>query len=77
MTIRTAVSITLLCTTLGINACGIKSSVPDFEYPEYTKEKEWPELVPTSELQSASDVDVEKTIEEIEELKRLAEQSPS
>lgn len=64
------VMLILLMTTLG--ACSVKTAVPGFEYPVYTPDKKWPELSPTSELEQATDVDVEATLEEIEALKRLA-----
>jgi hypothetical protein len=68
--IATKMLLTLLVTAL--SACGVKTAVPGFEYPVYTDEKEWPKLAPTTELEQATDVDVEATLEEIEALKRLA-----
>lgn len=67
--LTTKVILTLLVTVL--SACSVKTAVPGFEYPVYTDEKEWPKLAPTSELEQATDVDVEATLEEIEALKRL------
>jgi hypothetical protein len=68
--IRTSFVLIIITTALG--ACSVKDAVPQFEYPVYTPDKEWPELVPTGDLVNATDVDVKATIEEVERLKRLA-----
>jgi hypothetical protein len=60
----------LLALTLG--ACGVKTAVPGFEYPVYDPDTPWPKLAPTQDLRKAADVDVQGTIEEVEQLKRLA-----
>ena len=52
--------------------CSVKTAVPGFEYPVYTPDKKWPELAPTEDLEKAGDVDVEATLEEVEQLKKLA-----
>jgi len=68
--LRTIIAFIIITTALG--ACSVKNAVPQFEYPTYTPDKEWPELLPTEDLVNATDVDVEATIEEVERLKRMA-----
>ncbi len=63
---------TLIFTATSLAACSVKDAVPQFEYPVYTPDKEWPELTSTEDLENAADVDVEDTIKEVERLKRLA-----
>lgn len=63
---------TLILIPAALAACSVKDTVPQFEYPVYKPDKEWPELTSTEDLENASDVDVEATIEEVERLKRLA-----
>ena len=69
---RLKTSFALIIITAALGACSVKNAVPQFEYPTYTPDKEWPELVATEDLVNATDVDVEATIEEVERLKRLA-----
>ncbi|KAB7613690.1 hypothetical protein F9L33_09955 [Amylibacter sp. SFDW26] len=63
----------LIMTPMMLAACDIKTAVPEFDYPKYKSETKWPKLSPTAELEQASDVDVEATIEEIEKLEALAQ----
>jgi len=65
-------SFVLIIITAALSACSVKDAVPQFEYPTYTPDKEWPQLVPTEDLVNATDVDIEATIEEVERLKRMA-----
>ncbi len=63
----------LIMTPIMLSACGIKTAVPEFDYPKYKPETKWPKLSPTAELEQASDVDAEATIEEIEKLQNLVQ----
>jgi len=69
---RLTTSFVLVILTVALGSCSVKNAVPNFEYPVYSPSKKWPELAPTEELENATDVDVEATIEEVERLKRLA-----
>lgn len=67
------ICLTTTTVILVLVGCSIKDAVPEFEYPEYSDDKEWPKLSPTDELQNDDTVDVDTSIEEIEKLKRLAQ----
>ncbi len=70
---RTLAISLLIMTPMMLTACDIKTAVPEFDYPKYKPETKWPKLSPTAELEQASDVDVEATLEEIEKLEALAQ----
>ncbi len=63
----------LIMTPIMLSACDIRTAVPEFDYPKYKPETKWPKLSPTAELEQASDVDVDATIEEIKKLEALAQ----
>lgn len=69
---RLTTSINLIFIATALASCSVKDAVPQFEYPAYKPDKKWPELTSTEDLENASDVDVEATVEEVERLKGLA-----
>ena len=70
---RTVAISLMIMTPMMLSACDIKTAVPEFDYPKYKPETKWPKLSPTAELEQASDVNVDATIEEIEKLEALAQ----
>lgn len=64
--------LTPILVVFAVGACSVKTAVPEFEYPVYADDKEWPRLESTADLEQDADIDVEASIEEIDKLSRLA-----